>query len=109
MTDRRIQWRCFHYGEAFMKAQERWALQHFGANCDALPACQMRLPGEHHLLNILRAQEAELAAHRAEDTELWRALHAQSSDHRQALIRAEEDGYNKGVRDMQDQIAGALA
>lgn len=94
-----IHWRCFHCGDTFTKAQERWARQHFGADQDALSACQMRLPGEHHLLNILRKQEAELASYRAEDTDLWRALYAQSADHAQALRSEEERGYNKGVRD----------
>lgn len=99
MTDRKIHWRCFHCGEAFTKAQERWARQHFGADCDALAACQMRVPGEHHLLEILRKMEAELQAHRAEDTDLWRALHSMSADHAQALIREEQKGYDKGLRD----------
>jgi hypothetical protein len=29
-----------------------------------------------------------------------RSIYAMEADHRQALIRAEEEGYNKGVRDM---------
>jgi hypothetical protein len=97
--DRRIHWRCFHCGETFTKAQRRWALQHFGADQGALPACQMRVPGEHHLLEYLRKAEAELDAYRQEDTELHRAIHAMASDHDRAIRRAEEDGYNKGLRD----------
>ena len=99
MSDRKIHWRCFHCGEAFTKAQERWARQHFGATEDALPACQMRVPGEHHLLEILRKQETDLLAYRAEDTELWRALHSMSADHASALRREEEKGYERGLRD----------
>lgn len=97
--DRAIYWRCFHCGEAFTKAQEKHARAHFGADESALPVCQMRLPGEYHLLNILRKQEDELHAFYAEDTELWRALHAQAADHAQALRREEERGYAKGVAD----------
>jgi hypothetical protein len=97
--DRRIHWRCFHCGEAFTKAQERWARDHFGASMDALPVCQMRIPGEHHLLVMLRKAEDELASYRAEDTGLWRAIHSMAADHAQALIREEERGYAKGLAD----------
>lgn len=104
MTDRKIYWRCFHCGDAFTKAQEKWARQHFGDNCDALPVCQMRVPGEHHLLTILRKQEAELARHQAEDTDLWRALYSQAADHAAALRREEERGYDKGIHDALAEI-----
>lgn len=99
MGERAIYWRCFHCGDTFTKAQEKWARQHFGANQDALPVCQMRLPGEHHLLTILRRQEADLADYRVEDTDLWRAVYAQSADHATALRREEERGYEKGLND----------
>jgi hypothetical protein len=96
---RKIYWRCFHCGEGFTKKQERWARQHFGAEQDALPVCQMRVPGEHHILTLLRKAEDELAAHRAEDTDLWRALYSQAADHAAALRREEERGYEKGLAD----------
>lgn len=99
MSDRKLHWRCFHCGEGFTKAQERWAREHFGADQDSLPVCQMRLPGEHHLLTILRKQESELNAYRAEETDLWRSLYAMSADHAAALRREEERGYEKGVAD----------
>ena len=98
-VDRKIYWRCFHCGDAFTRAHERWARQHFGADQDALPVCQMRLPGEHHLLTILRKQEDELNAYRSEDTDLWRSLYAMSADHAAALRREEEQGYEKGLAD----------
>lgn len=99
MSDRRIQWRCFHCDEAFTKAQERWARQHFGDNQDALPACQMRVPGEHHLLTLLRNFEADAERRCAEDTDLWRAIYSQAADHATALRREEERGYEKGLAD----------
>lgn len=101
----KIHWRCFHCGDTFTLAQERHARDHFGAEESALPVCQMRLPGEHHLLNILRKQEAELRAFYAEDTELWRALYAQAADHAQALRLEEERGYAKGVADARREQA----
>lgn len=99
----KIHWRCFHCGATFTKAQERHAKHHFGSDDSSLPVCQMRIPGEYHLLNILRKQEDELRAFYAEDTELWRALHAQAADHAEALRRAEERGYDKAVLDMKAQ------
>lgn len=107
MSDRKIHWRCFHCGEGFTKAQERWAREHFGANEFATPACHMRVPGEHHLLERLRRQEAELNGYRAEDTDLHRAIQAMSADHARALIREEERGYEKGLRDGMAQRAAA--
>lgn len=101
----KIQWRCFHCGDAFTLAQRKHAEAHFGSEETALPICQMRLPGEHHLLNILRKQEDELRAFYAEDTELWRALYAQAADHAQALRAEEERGYAKGVADARKEQA----
>jgi hypothetical protein len=107
--DRKIQWRCFHCGDTFTKAQERWAREHFGSDQDALPVCQMRLPGESHLLTLLRKMEAELRAHRAEDTDLWRSLYAMSADHAVALRREEERGYAKGLADGRALLASDQA
>lgn len=99
MADRKIHWRCYHCGESFTKAQEKWAREHFGADCSATPVCQMRVPGEHHLLTRLRKLESEIERYRLEDTDLHRALHAMSADHHWALIREEEKGYERGLRD----------
>jgi hypothetical protein len=99
MTEK-IYWRCFHCGEGFTRSQKRWARQHFGADEMADPVCQMRVPGEHHLLERLRRQEAELQTYRTEDTDLHRAIQSMSCEHARAVRKAEEDGYNRGVRDM---------
>lgn len=104
--DRSIYWRCFHCGEAFTKAQQRHARDHFGLDCSATPVCLMREPGEYHVLRALRDAQAELEAYRAEDTELHRALHSMAADHATALRREEERGYEKGLRDgMQEKAA----
>lgn len=99
MADRKIHWRCFHCGDAFTKAQERWAREHFGDDQGDLPVCQMRLPGEHHLLTALRKAQRELRRFYAEDTDLMRAIYAMQADHAQALRREEERGYEKGLAD----------
>ena len=104
MRDRKIYWRCFHCGDTFTRAQEKHARAHFGNQDGDLPICQMRVPGEYHLLNILRATQAELETHRAEDTELWRALYTQAADHAEDLRREEERGYAKGLADARSEF-----
>jgi hypothetical protein len=94
-----IYWRCFHCGTEFSKAQERWAREHFGADESATPVCKMRSPGESSLLPWIRRMEAEIKSYREEDTLLHRALHEIEADHRQALLREEEKGYARGLRD----------
>lgn len=99
MSDRRIHWRCFHCGEGFTKAQERWAREHFGRDESADPVCLMRVPGEGSLLTALRNAQNELDIRRAEDTDLMRALYAMQGDHAAALRDEEERGYAKGLAD----------
>lgn len=99
MTDRKIHWRCFHCGETFTKMQERWAREHFGETQLNEPVCLIRSAGEDALLTALRNAERELTRHRAEDTDLLRAMAAMASDHAQALRREEEKGYERGLRD----------
>jgi hypothetical protein len=99
MSARAVYWRCFHCGDTFTRAQERWAREHFGRDEGSTPVCLIRSAGESALLTALRRAQDELAAHRAEDTDLLRALWAMQADHSTALIREEERGYEKGLRD----------
>lgn len=105
MKSRAIYWRCFHCGEGFTTAQREHAARHFGTDLSDTPVCLMRVPGEHSLLNALRKQEEELRRHRSEDTDLIRAMYEMQGAHARALRHAEEEGYNKGVRDMRKELA----
>jgi hypothetical protein len=96
----RKQWRCFFCDEVFTRAVD--AAEHFGAHQDDTPACCLH-NHEHHLVHYIRRLEGELARYRAEDSDVMRSICAMEADHRRALIRAEEEGYNRGVRDMADQ------
>lgn len=96
-----VHWRCFHCGDVFTKAQERWAREHFGRDQGETPVCQMRVPGEGSLLTALRRAQDELAGYRQEDTDLVRALVAQASDHAERVREAEEQGYAKALRDVE--------
>lgn len=94
----RTKWRCFHCDEVF--TSRLCAVAHFGRDESKPVACQIKAH-EGHLVNYIRKLEAELDRYRAEDGDVMRSIYTLEADHRQALIRAEEDGYNRGVRDMQ--------
>lgn len=103
----RKQWRCFHCDDVFYSA--KLAQEHFGSDCGSVPACQIR-GYEGHLITYIRKLEDDLAQYRAEDSHIMRAMWTLEADHRRALVRAEEDGYNKGVRDMKcETVAPAVA
>lgn len=93
----RKQWRCFHCDEIFTRRQD--AAVHFGRDCGRDPLCALKASDQHLGVYILQLEQ-RLDQYRAEDSHVMRAMYTMDADHRQALIRAEEDGYNKGVRDM---------
>lgn len=93
----RTKWRCFHCNEVF--TDKRCATAHFGASENNYAACQIK-SFEGHLVEYIRKLEAQLDQYRAEDSLVLRSIYSQEADHRQALIRAEEDGYGRGVVDM---------
>jgi hypothetical protein len=92
-------------------AGQKAAEQHFGAAVDAIPGCRLRMrKGEHSLLRRIRWLEGELRELRdrvaSEDTEKDREMHAMAANHARALIREEEKGYARGVRDASRMIEG---
>lgn len=93
----RAKWRCFHCNDVFTRRVD--AAEHFGASEVEQPACEIKRH-EGHLVHYIRKLEAQLASYRCDDSDIMRSMMVLESDHRQALIRAEEDGYGKGVRDM---------
>ena len=111
MSSRTIYWRCFHCGEGFTKAQERWAREHFGRDEDKEPVCLIRTAGESSLLTALRNAQDELDLSRAntDDSDVVRAMVAMQADHSQALIREEERGYAKGLADGRAELAALRA
>lgn len=98
----RMKWRCFHCGEAFTRHRD--AAEHFGSDQTQDPACQIKAH-EGHLVVYIRKLEAELERYRAEDSDVMRSIMVLESDHRQAIIRAEEIGYNRGVTDARNDKA----
>jgi hypothetical protein len=99
-ADRTVYWRCFHCGDTFTRAQEKWAREHFGRTEDETPVCLIRSAGEAALLTALRSAQEELARYRSEDSDVIRSMLAMAADHQRELRRAEELGYAHGVRDL---------
>lgn len=103
-------WTCFHCGERFTKVAT--ARDHFGATPDRAPGCTLKvdLGAERGLLMALRKSEAELAQlyrERADDdTPMHRELYRLQAKHADALMTAEEAGYERGLRAAQSRACG---
>jgi hypothetical protein len=101
---RRKRWRCFHCDAVF--TNQRDASEHFGGHQGELAGCQIK-GHENALLRIIRDQQLELSVLRAEDGQFIRAMMSMQVDHAQAVRKAEEAGYDKGVRDMASKVGSA--
>jgi hypothetical protein len=103
----RKQWRCFFCDEVF--TSRRLAAEHFGVDdaCEAdTPACKLT-SHQGHLVTYIRKLEKALRRYVFEDSYVMRSIMALEADHRQALIRAEEEGYGKGIRDSRNETRTA--
>ena len=81
-------WRCFHCDQVFTEREAAEA--HFGTSVLCAPLCQV-------YGTTVRNLENELSRYRAEDTDLHRQIAHLKTAHTQALMRAEEAGYAKGL------------
>ncbi|WP_374413313.1 hypothetical protein [Novosphingobium colocasiae] len=95
------EWRCFHCGDTF--TDEQSARLHFGRDERSEAACVIKAGAEGQLLKALRDAEyqADDAIQRMHDesTDAAKAYHQQRCRHTQALIAAEELGYERGLTD----------
>lgn len=94
------EWRCFHCDEVLRTEGD--ARLHFGNTHGSEPACLIKAPGEFALLTVLRNAEDDLARHRAEDSDVLRAMSSMQADHAEALRREEEKGYSRGLADAKE-------
>ncbi len=83
-------WRCFHCDESFDNAYA--AQLHFGSSERQQPACT--IDTAH-----LRELEAELSRYREEDTDLHQEIRRLYVSNVEAVRKAEEKGYARGLRD----------
>ncbi len=93
-------WTCFHCGDTF--TDRSCAAKHFGRDEGSVPACIIK-GAEGGLLRALREAEEQaddaIQMMHAESTDAAKAYHSQRCRHAQALIAAEEVGYERGLRD----------
>jgi len=99
-------WRCFHCGEVF--SSRKYAAEHFGAEEGDVPACRLS-HSEGHLITYIRKLQRELASYRREDNLVLRAWDARVMEGVDAVRRAEETGYNRGVQDAKKMFEEELA
>lgn len=90
-------WVCFFCGETLTTPGA--ARDHFGSTPLSIAACQIKAGEELGLVMALRRAEDELRRYRDEDSDKDRQMAAMQSDHAKALGRAEELGYERGLKD----------
>lgn len=93
----RRKWRCFHCDAVL--THPTCAREHFGADESSEPACKLA-NSSMHLIRYIRKLEAEVAQYRREDSHALRAIYSKESEYADAVRKAEERGYDKGVSDM---------
>lgn len=84
-----MKYRCFHCKEVF---DERTATEHFGKSQYGTALCAITR-------EQIDSLERALNLYRNEDTDLHRQIHCMETKHSTELMRAEEEGYAKGLRD----------
>lgn len=83
-------WKCYHCHEVF--CNDDAARLHFGPNEHTLPACKIDI-------KAVREMEHQLADYRNDDSDVLRQMSTLRCEQAQALQRAEESGYSKGLKD----------
>lgn len=92
-------WICFHCEDEFTDRSA--ARLHFGHDENSVPACKIKAGAEGRILRALREAEQQAA-------DAWHMLHNETGDfakafytmrsrHSQALIAAEELGFERGL------------
>src|SRR3546814_10219541 len=94
-------WTCFHCGDTFTTPGS--ARDHFGFDPSFDPACRIKVGEERGLVMALRKLEAKYQK-LLEDTcdeqgKVAQEFYGLGDKHARSLIRAEEEGYAKGLKD----------
>ena len=89
-------YRCFHCDEVFSNEVE--ARNHFGVWEHDEPACKLARH-EHGLMGYVRELEKRIASYQSESDPVSIAWYGRQAEHAQALVREEEKGYARGLRD----------
>lgn len=95
-------WTCFHCGETLYEVEE--ARLHFGNDICDEPGCIIKLRNEENdMLKIIRELLAEIDRYRLEDQPNMREYYTLGGEHQKKLMQVEEEGYEKGLKDGQEQ------
>lgn len=97
-------WTCFHCGKHFDNI--KCAETHFGTDESRDPGCVEKLKGgDLGLLRRVRELEEQLIPYLSETSAVENYVHGLKDDHGRALIHAEQEGYDKGLRDGRELVA----
>lgn len=100
-------WRCFHCGEVF--TDPKAAANHFGVDhIGDETLCQMAQV-DGGIAKVIADLAEELQRYRSEDNTSYREFYALGADHRAALIKEEQKGYDRGLADARAEAALAAA
>lgn len=99
-------WRCFHCDEVFFDSAE--AAKHFGEIRIAYGVCIHDEAACQVDIAKYREMQKQLERYRNEDTDLHRQIASLQAHHAAALMRAEEAGYAKGLRDGRALSSGMI-
>lgn len=92
-----LAWRCFHCGEVF--TDPKAAANHFGVDhVGDETLCQMAQV-DGGIAKVIADLAEELQGYRSEDNTSYREFYALGADHRAALIKEEQRGYDRGLAD----------
>lgn len=92
-----VGWRCFHCDEVF--TDPKAAANHFGVDhVGDETLCQMAQV-DGGIAKVIADLAEELQRYRSEDNTSYREFYALGADHRAALIREEQKGYDRGLAD----------
>jgi hypothetical protein len=90
-------WRCFHCDEVF--TDPKAAANHFGVDhAGNETLCQMAQV-DGGIARVIADLAEELQRYRSEDNTSYREFYALGADHRAALIKEEQKGYDRGLAD----------
>lgn len=100
---------CFHCGDTFTTFGA--ARDHFGFDPSCDPACRIKIGEERGLVMVLRKVQQKyielLERQCAEDTGMVREIYSIGAEHSQAVIEAEQLGYDRGLVDGRTLFAAA--
>jgi hypothetical protein len=100
-------WRCFHCDEVFTELKA--AANHFGVDhLGDETLCQMAQV-DGGIARVIADLAEELQRYRMEDNTSYREFYSLGADHRAALVKEEQKGYDRGIADARIEGSSGVA